>query len=181
MYILTITRGPTKVDEVVVQRQSLRIGRTADNDIRLAEPTVSAHHAILHVDNNAASLEDLRSTNGTYINGRRITVQPLADGDVIAIGQHQLSVRCSGNDPRPGPYESTVELDRDELECLLQAGGAAGTRIRWVAQDASGTWWGFESEPSRTEEGWQPAAGRPAIRLKQGSVERRWSDSLRRL
>jgi hypothetical protein len=181
MYTLTITCGRTKVDEAVVLRRSLRIGRQADNDIRITEPTVSAHHAIVHADGNGVLIEDLDSTNGTYVNGRRVSAQPLASGDVITIGQHQLIFRSTATDDAGPAHERTVELDQSEVEQLLQAEGLAGTRIRWVAQDADGTWWGFEYEPSRTEHGWQDTDGRPAIRLKRGPAEPQWRASLRRV
>jgi pSer/pThr/pTyr-binding forkhead associated (FHA) protein len=72
------------------------IGRGTDADIRLPDTGVSRKHVDVVLDNGVAIAEDLGSTNGTLVNGRRITRQPLADGDVIRIGHSVLVYRQDG-------------------------------------------------------------------------------------
>ena len=72
------------------------IGRGTDADIRLPDTGVSRKHVDVVLDGGTAIAEDLGSTNGTLVNGRRITRQPLSDGDVIRIGHSVLVYRQDG-------------------------------------------------------------------------------------
>ncbi|MBK5306523.1 MAG: DUF3662 and FHA domain-containing protein [Frankiaceae bacterium] len=69
-----------------VTAPSLVIGRGADVDLRLTDTGVSRRHAEVKVDPNGATLIDLRSTNGTLVNGQRVEQVALADGDRIQVG-----------------------------------------------------------------------------------------------
>lgn len=67
--------------------QKLTIGRVAENDVQLDETSVSSRHAELLEQDGAVVLRDLGSTNGTFLNGARVTgEQPLQAGDVIFFG-----------------------------------------------------------------------------------------------
>jgi hypothetical protein len=72
------------------------IGRGTEADIRLPDTGVSRKHVDVVLDNGTAIAEDLGSTNGTLVNGRRISRQPLVDGDVIRIGHSVLVYRQDG-------------------------------------------------------------------------------------
>ncbi len=72
------------------------IGRGTEADIRLPDTGVSRKHVDVVLDGGVATAEDLGSTNGTLVNGRRITRQPLSDGDVIRIGHSVLVYRRDG-------------------------------------------------------------------------------------
>ena len=65
---------------------ALRIGRAADNDIVVSNPGASRYHAELRNVAGEVCLVDLDSINGTFVNGQRVTVAPLSEGDVVAIG-----------------------------------------------------------------------------------------------
>jgi hypothetical protein len=69
------------------------IGRKATNNIVLDDALVSAEHAIVKTVGTASSIEDLDSTNGTFIETRRIKQAPLKHGDTIVIGGHSLIYR----------------------------------------------------------------------------------------
>ncbi len=69
------------------------IGRGAEVDVRLPDTGVSRRHAELHLADGVATIVDLDSTNGTTVNGRRVTRQLLVDGDRIGIGASTLTVR----------------------------------------------------------------------------------------
>jgi pSer/pThr/pTyr-binding forkhead associated (FHA) protein len=66
------------------------IGRLPDNAVIIDNPAVSGHHARVYLEGHHVVLEDLRSTNGTFVNGRPITRQVLQHGDEVLVGKHQL-------------------------------------------------------------------------------------------
>ena len=70
--------------------EKVRIGRGPDNDIRLADPSVSRHHALIERGPRGWSVRDLESTNGTRHNGSRIHRSPLSSGDRLTIGAFEL-------------------------------------------------------------------------------------------
>jgi predicted component of type VI protein secretion system len=70
-----------------------RIGRAPGCELHVESSSVSRHHALVMMTTREVIIEDLRSTNGVYINGRKITRQLLNDGDRLAIGEAQFVVR----------------------------------------------------------------------------------------
>ena len=91
--------------------ETLTIGRKADNALAIEDPSVSGHHAQIVKVQAVFFLEDLKSTNGTAINGRPITRHQLRDADVITIGQHRLVFQenSTASSAAPVPF---VDLDR---------------------------------------------------------------------
>jgi ABC-type multidrug transport system ATPase subunit/pSer/pThr/pTyr-binding forkhead associated (FHA) protein len=73
-----------------LDRETIVIGRAPDCDLVLASPTVSRQHARVSRHGNQFEIEDLHSTNGTRLNGQRITRAALNPGDLIQIEQHLL-------------------------------------------------------------------------------------------
>ena len=68
------------------------LGRSRDCDIHVADPNVSRRHAEVRADGNGAfTLIDLGSTNGTELNGKRVSHERLSEGDTITIGQIELT------------------------------------------------------------------------------------------
>lgn len=78
------------VQEFILDKGSITIGRTANNDIAIDNLAVSSLHAAVHNTENAVVLEDMNSTNGTSVNDKKIQHHNLQDGDVITIGKHQI-------------------------------------------------------------------------------------------
>ncbi len=76
--------------EYNMNKERYTIGRLADNDIRIDNPAVSGHHSLIINILNDSFLEDLNSTNGTYVNGKLIKKHAMQHGDVITVGHHQL-------------------------------------------------------------------------------------------
>jgi pSer/pThr/pTyr-binding forkhead associated (FHA) protein len=66
------------------------VGRSSDLDMVLVEDMVSRKHAKITTTNNRVNIQDLGSTNGTFVNERRIRQHPLRDGDEIRIGRSRL-------------------------------------------------------------------------------------------
>jgi chromosome segregation ATPase len=77
------------------------VGRTPDNDLQIDAKFISRHHAVILAGPVQTVIEDLNSTNGVQVNGRRVTRQVLKDGDTVSIGrqQYRFVVRKS-NDKR---------------------------------------------------------------------------------
>ena len=72
-------------------QKEISIGRLPTNDVVLASGSVSKFHAKLEVDSSGVKITDLRSTNGTFVNGARLTVGArIASADVIRIGEYAL-------------------------------------------------------------------------------------------
>jgi len=69
------------------------LGRHDSNDIPLAEQTVTGHHAMIRLDNKVITIEDLGSTNGTFVNGERIRSKVIKHGDRIRLGQVELTLK----------------------------------------------------------------------------------------
>ena len=91
--------------------ETLTIGRKPDNTIVIEDPAISGHHARIVKVQAVFFLEDLKSTNGTAINGKPITRHQLRDADVITIGQHRLVFQedTATSSAAPTPF---VDLDR---------------------------------------------------------------------
>jgi pSer/pThr/pTyr-binding forkhead associated (FHA) protein len=83
------------IDEVVIKEVQLTkdkttLGRRPYNDIVIDNLAVSGEHAVLHMTGSEVILEDLNSTNGTYLNGKAIKKQQLQNGDSIEIGKYKI-------------------------------------------------------------------------------------------
>ena len=70
----------------MLDKKDITIGRTADNDITIDNLAVSSHHATVHDVNEGAVVEDMGSTNGTFVNDNKVTRHTLKDGDIITVG-----------------------------------------------------------------------------------------------
>ena len=79
--------------ELEVSRTPFTIGRTHDNDLCLEDLAVSAHHARIVQVQQVLFLEDLTSTNGTFVNEQKIDRRQLRDADSIRLGTHRLIFR----------------------------------------------------------------------------------------
>jgi len=69
---------------------ALRIGRSAECDVTLSDPSVSRAHAIVEIAGDRPMVRDLGSTNGTFVNGKRIEAKALHDGDELRFGNTQV-------------------------------------------------------------------------------------------
>jgi len=81
------------VGEYRIGRGRTIIGRTPDNDVQIHSRFISRHHAQVVSDQERSVVEDLNSTNGIFIRSHRVKQQPLADGDIIQVGEHKLLYR----------------------------------------------------------------------------------------
>ena len=82
------------VSEYELGKNITTIGRRPENDISIANPTVSGRHARLRQLVNDYILEDMNSTNGTWLNGKPVSKHALANGDTIRIGDCEIAFFC---------------------------------------------------------------------------------------
>jgi pSer/pThr/pTyr-binding forkhead associated (FHA) protein len=94
--------------EYNMNKERYTIGRLPDNDIRIDNAAVSGHHSLIINILNDSFLEDLNSTNGTYVNGKLIKKHALQHGDVITVGHHQL--RFVEDDEQQDEFEKTMVI-----------------------------------------------------------------------
>jgi len=91
---LVVVRSPTleQGGVVALDLHSLRVGRSGDNDLSIAgDEFASSHHARFEPRRDGVYVEDIGSTNGTFVNGIRLTRERrLAPGDVVRIGETDL-------------------------------------------------------------------------------------------
>ncbi len=76
--------------EIPLVKPRLTIGRKPDNDLVIDNPAVSGHHALIFSQAGAFFIEDLESTNGTFVNDAKIQKEKLKNSDLVAVGQHVL-------------------------------------------------------------------------------------------
>ena len=94
------------IKEVALTKDRTRLGRRPHNDIVIDNLAVSGEHAVLQQTGEGFVIEDLNSTNGTYINGKAIRRQVLIHGDVVEIGKYRLRFLAA----EAIDYETTVTL-----------------------------------------------------------------------
>jgi len=132
---LTLQFEGTVLREYVIDA-SVTIGRLPDNAVIVDNPAVSGHHARVFREGDRVILEDLKSTNGTFVNGHPVTRHALQHGDEVLVGKHQLVFDSMADDrPVSAPVieglGDTVYLDTKQhraLRATLEATRAEADR-----------------------------------------------------
>ena len=124
--------------EYNMSKERYTIGRLPDNDIRVDNAAVSGHHSLIINILNDSFLEDLNSTNGTYVNGKLIKKHALQHGDVITAGHHQL---CYVDDEAAAvpqdEFEKTMVIDEPSRQMEEQIAKAAQAIEEAATRDAA--------------------------------------------
>ena len=129
--------------EYNMSKERYTIGRLPDNDVRIDNPAVSGHHSLIINILNDSFLEDLNSTNGTYVNGKLIKKHALQHGDVITVGHHQLRFSDQQtNQTEQDEFEKTMVIpashqDADQLAKAEAAAAAAAAAEAPAAEAAN--------------------------------------------
>lgn len=168
--------------EYNMTKERYTIGRLPDNDVRIDNPAVSGHHALIINILNDSFLEDLNSTNGTYVSGKLIKKHALQHGDTITIGHHQLRfVDQQAGEAEQDEFEKTMVIppsqqnvsQLDEARKAVEAAAAAkkdGTGAAPVSANAlptaklqvlSGSFAGRELELTKA----LTTLGRPGVQV----------------
>lgn len=101
--------------------EQISIGRNPKNDIQIDNPAVSSSHAVVKKVMNTYFIEDLGSTNGTFVNEKKIDKYELLDGDEVIIGKHSLVFRyIDSSDQNQADFDKTVILDTRKQKELLK-------------------------------------------------------------
>ncbi|MFP4609774.1 MAG: FHA domain-containing protein [Thiohalophilus sp.] len=111
---IILTHNGTVVKEYPLTKERLTVGRKPSNDVQLDDPTVSGTHAAFLMLQHAY-IEDLNSTNGVLLNGKKVSKRQLNHGDVVRIGRHEFKYV----DDNAQDFESTV---------IISANAPAGSR-----------------------------------------------------
>jgi pSer/pThr/pTyr-binding forkhead associated (FHA) protein len=108
--------------EYNMSKERYTIGRLPDNDIRIDNAAVSGHHALVINILNDSFLEDLNSTNGTYVNGKIVKKHALQHGDVITVGHHALRFVDGDTEEEQDEFEKTMVISsRDAAQLVAGA------------------------------------------------------------
>ena len=111
--------------EYELDKERLTIGRKPENDIPIDNLAVSGKHALVITILDDSFLEDLGSTNGTYVNGKLIKKHALKDGDVVAIGKHELKYVNEHATADDDEFEKTMIIKPGSASAAVAAAKAA--------------------------------------------------------
>ena len=95
------------IKEVQLTKDRTSLGRRPYNDIVIDNLAVSGEHAVLQMSGNEVHLEDLNSTNGTYVNGKAVKKQLLQNSDVVEIGKYKIKYV---NEAQEAGFEKTMVI-----------------------------------------------------------------------
>lgn len=147
--------------EYELNQERITIGRKPENEIPIDNLAVSGKHALIITILDDSFLEDLGSTNGTYVNGKLIKKHALKNGDVIAIGKHELKYvndAAADDDDDDDEFEKTM---------IIKPGSASAAVAAAKAAEKAGA----AAEPSRPASApGQPAAAAPASGMPLGRL-----------
>lgn len=107
---LILTFEGAVIREYPLDQERMTVGRKAHNAIQLEDPTVSGEHAAFLVLEHVY-VEDLGSTNGIILNGKKVTKRQLEHGDIVRIGHHELKFV----DQNTQDFVSTVMIPPDKV------------------------------------------------------------------
>ncbi|MFM1872938.1 MAG: hypothetical protein RL398_2360 [Planctomycetota bacterium] len=148
-YVLEILDGDRAGEVLPVADQPLRIGRKPGNDLVLADEKTSGVHCEIVREGDRHVLRDLGSTNGTFLDGKRVNELVLTPGDVITVGR--LRVKFRDRDEAGGGVAASVgdlAVHRLDAARLKKGGGSLGIVAALVLVAAAGGgyfWWQGQS------------------------------------
>ncbi len=108
---------------IVFDKEVISIGRHSDNDIHIDSLSVSSQHARIVKYHKKYIIEDLDSTNGTFLNKKRISKEKLSDNDVLTIGKHTLTTSFKTSDKdsiATDIVDATMKLTTEEHISMLK-------------------------------------------------------------
>ncbi|HZR20850.1 MAG TPA: FHA domain-containing protein [Verrucomicrobiae bacterium] len=124
--LVLLSAGMTgRTHELKAEKTS--IGRVEDNAFQIAEPSVSSHHCEVFLRGNEVIVKDLNSTNGTFINGEKVTESPVKPGQILRLGQ--IEMRLETDTPAPAskkPLDQTMVMQRGVSLTELETGARRG-------------------------------------------------------
>ena len=118
---LIVRRGPQPNQIYELTKDTITIGRDITNDITINDPEVSRHHSRMTLQGSGYVIEDLGSTNGTFVNGQRLTgARPLSPGETIGLGEtvtlaHESTAFASAPAAAPPPQQQQMAPPQQQV------------------------------------------------------------------
>ncbi len=151
--LVVLTAGMTgRTHELKVDKTT--IGRVEDNTFSIAEPSVSSHHCEILLKGKDVLVKDLNSTNGTFINGEKVTESVIKPGQILRLGQVEMRLETDTPATAKKPIDQTLVMQRgvslNDLEQGTRAGGFdtkstgfskkddKGSKIFWIVASLIG-------------------------------------------
>ena len=154
---LVVSLDGVVIKEVQITKDKTTLGRRPYNDIVIDNLAVSGEHAVLTAAQNDVFIEDLNSTNGTYINGKAVKKQLLAHNDTVEVGKYKIKFMVEdGTD-----YEKTMIMKPGAM-----VGGGSGRASSFGALAGTGAAAGGNVGPATIRVMNGAAAGREVVLTK---------------
>ena len=134
---LVLSMNDVVQGEYELNQERLTIGRKPDNDIPIDNLAVSGKHALIITILDDSFLEDLGSTNGSYVNGKLVKKHALKDGDVVAIGKHELKYVNEHATADDDDFEKTMIIKPGSASAAVAAAQAADKAVESAAPAAA--------------------------------------------
>jgi predicted component of type VI protein secretion system len=116
--------------EIPLDKERVTIGRKAQNDIQIDNLAISGAHAVVVTILNDSFLEDLDSTNGTFVNGQQIKKHFLQHNDVIELGKYRLKyVKEANQHVSQEDFEKTMVLRSDMMRKAVEPAAATASMM----------------------------------------------------
>ncbi len=119
------------IKEVDMGTGSISIGRKLDNDIVIDNPAISGHHCRLTMEGGGYYVEDLESTNGTFVNEKRIKKSGLHHNDVVGVAKHAVvflnEAELAESAPQPSSDATMLLTPQKQAELVAASSAAAKT------------------------------------------------------
>lgn len=112
------------IKEVQLTKDRTSLGRRPYNDIVIDNLAVSGEHAVLQMSGNEVFVEDLNSTNGTYLNGKAVKKQRLNNGDTVEIGKYKIKYV---NEAASAGFEKTMIIKAGSAGLVAPAAAPAAS------------------------------------------------------
>jgi pSer/pThr/pTyr-binding forkhead associated (FHA) protein len=106
--VLTGVRGPLNGRTFYLDEPVISLGRQSSNDIVIGDPLISRHHCVIRSEGEQHTIEDLNSSNGTYVNGTRVGIETLEEDSIIEFGASQFLFRLRNSDKLLAPGQSLM-------------------------------------------------------------------------
>lgn len=133
---LVIKFNDTVIDQIVLKQGDVNIGRRPGSDILLDNMAISGNHASIFTIGEDSFIQDLNSTNGTFVNNKRVTKHHLQNGDVVSIGNHTLTYINENAAKGAANLAKTVIINPHQQEGMLaEAAKAAAPTPRPVTKE----------------------------------------------
>jgi pSer/pThr/pTyr-binding forkhead associated (FHA) protein len=124
------------IKEVQLTKERTTLGRRPYNDVVIDNLAVSGEHAALQMNGNEVMVEDINSTNGTYVNGKAVKKQALQNGDTIEVGKYKIKFV---NEAEAPGFDKTMLFKPGETPAGLAAAPPENAQLSGALRVLSGT------------------------------------------